>query len=107
VYKGNNSATINASFAGNGDSYINADNGNFAVGVASPTGKTTIKQGSTTAAIPTLELEQADLSEEFINFTSTVGAGNPIDTAAVGTYYGKIRVQVQGVGYKYMPLYNT
>ncbi|TXH52447.1 MAG: hypothetical protein E6Q97_15990 [Desulfurellales bacterium] len=81
--------------------------GQVGIGDASPDGKLDVHQGSTTAAIPTLELEQADLSEEFINFISTVGAGNPIDTAALGSYYGKIRVQVDGVGYKYMPLYNS
>lgn len=81
--------------------------GNFGVGVTTVSGKVHVDQSSTTAAIPVLILDQADLSEEFIEFTSTVGAGNPIDTAAVGTYYGKIRVNVTGVGYKYIPLYNT
>jgi len=55
---------------------------------------------------PVLQLEQTDLSEEFIEFDATVAAGNPIQTAAVGTYYGKIRVSVNGT-FKYIALYNT
>jgi len=65
-----------------------------------------VDQASTTAAVPVLILDQADLSEEFIEFDSTVAAGNPIDTAAVGTYYGKVRVSVNGT-FKYMALYNS
>lgn len=72
-----------------------------------PSGIIHADQSSTTAAIPVLILDQADLSEEMIEFVTTVGAGNPIDTAAIGTYYGKVRVNVSGVGYKYIPLYNT
>lgn len=65
-----------------------------------------VDQSSTTAAFPTMILDQADLSEEFINFIATIGAGNPIDTAAVGTYYGKVRVAVNNI-FKYIALYNT
>lgn len=106
IYKGNNTATVNAKISGNGNSYVQADSGNFGVGDASPNGKLSVAQASTTGAIATADLEQADLSEEFFNFISTVGAGNPIDTAALGTYYGKVRVAVNGT-FKFMPLYNT
>lgn len=80
--------------------------GNVGINVTAPAGKLDIQQTSTTAAIPTLILDQSDLSEEFIQFESTVGAGNPIDTAALGTYYGKIRISVNGT-FKFMALYNT
>jgi len=80
--------------------------GNVGINTITQAGKLTIDQASTTAAIPVLELDQADLSEEFINFIATVGAGYPLDTAALGAYYGKARVQVQGVGYKYLALYD-
>jgi hypothetical protein len=75
---------------------------------ANPTtrAKVYIVQPSTTDAIPVLLLEQSDLSEEFIEFAGTVGAGNAIDTAALGTYYGKVRVSVNGT-YKYIALYNS
>lgn len=65
-----------------------------------------VNQDDNGATIPVLRLSQSDLSEEFIYFNATVGAGNPIDTAALGTYYGKVRVSVNGT-FKYMPLYNS
>lgn len=68
-------------------------------------GDASVRQTSTTAAIPVLTLNQADLSEEFINFVSTVGAGNAIDTAALGAYYGKVRVAVNGT-FKWLALYS-
>jgi len=77
------------------------------IGLVAPAAKLHVDQESTTAAIPVLVLDQADVSEEFIEFVSAIGAGNPINTAAIGTYYGKIRVRVSGVGYKYMALYNS
>jgi len=86
------------------DSYLSG--GNVGIGTTGPTAQLHVDQSSTTGAIPVLLLDQADLSEEFIEFTSTVGAGNPIDTAALGAYYGKVRVNVTGVGYKYIALYN-
>jgi len=78
----------------------------FIIGGSSPSGKLDARQSSTTAAIPTLYLQQADLSEEFIRFNTTVGAGNPINTTALGAYYGRVRVYVQGVGAKWLALYN-
>jgi len=63
-------------------------------------------QNSSVAAIPVVTMRQFDLSEQFIDFVTTVGAGNAVDTAAIGTYYGKIRVSVNGV-YKYVPIYNS
>lgn len=63
-----------------------------------------ISQPSTTRAKPLLYLFQADLSEEYFEFSGVVGAGNPIDTAALGAYYGKIRVSVNGA-FKYIGLY--
>ena len=74
-------------------------------GTSAPAGKLDVQQDSTMAAIPTLVLEQSDLSEEFIQFETTVGTGNPIDTAALGTYYGKVRVSVNGT-FKFLALYN-
>lgn len=86
--------------------YLNPSGGTVGIGTTSIGGVCTIDQPSTTAAIPVLELDQADLSEEFINFISTIGAGYAIDTAAVGTYYGKVRVAVNGT-FKYVALYNS
>ena len=80
--------------------------GKVGLGTASPAARLHVNQPSTTAAIPVLTLRQADLSEEFIRFSATVGAGNPIDTAALGSYYGKVRVYVEGVGAKWLALYD-
>ena len=87
--------------------HIDASVDNFGIGIGSPTAKLHVDQSSTTGAKPVLTLDQADLSEEFIRFVATVGAGNPIDTAAAGTYYGKIRVYIDGVGAKFISLANT
>jgi len=85
-----------------GDVVALAGNGSVTVGAS---GTTSISQTSTTAAAPTLLLTQPDVSEEFIEFSGTVAAGNPIDTAALGSYYGKVRVSVNGT-FKYVALYN-
>ncbi len=85
-----------------GDTVVSAGLGSVTVGA---NGTTSIAQSSATAAVPTLLLTQPDLSEEFIEFSGTVAAGNPIDTAALGAYYGKVRVSVNGT-FKYLALYN-
>ena len=79
--------------------------GRLGVGTINPGAQIHADQASTTATIPVLSVDQADLSEEFIIFISTIGAGNPIDTAAIGTYYGKVRVAVNGT-FKHLALYN-
>lgn len=81
--------------------------GRVGINEVSPTAQLHVEQSSTTAAIPALWLRQADVSEEFIRFETTVAAGNPINTTALGTYYGRARVHVNGVGEKWIALYNT
>lgn len=62
-------------------------------------------QSGSTAAQPVLALSQTDLSEEFVNFIGTVGTGNSIDTGALGSYHGKIRIAINGTFY-FIPAYN-
>lgn len=64
-----------------------------------------VRQDSATGAKPPLQLAQQDLSEEFIRFNTTVSAGNPVNTTALGSYYGRVRVSVNGTFY-WMALYN-
>ena len=100
----------------NADMYLRTNNtnyilltnvGNVSMGhAATPLARLDIRVTSATFLAPVIRLEQVDLSEEFINFVSSVGAGNPVDTAAIGTYYGKARVSVNGT-FKYVALYNS
>lgn len=82
------------------------NSGNVGIGTASPSAQLHIDQSSASGAKPTLRLRQAHLTEEFIRFDTTVGAGNPINTTALGAYYGRVRVWVEGVGAKWLALYN-
>lgn len=69
------------------------------------TGTTTLDQSSSTAAVPVLKLDQADVSEEMIEFVSTAGTGNAIE--AVGsktlTTTAFIKVTVNG-DTRYIPV---
>jgi hypothetical protein len=99
-------------YGGNGTSLdyrlVILGNGNVGIGTPAPAGKTTIDQSSTTDAIPVIELDQADVSEEMINFiVAATGAGDPVDTAtAVGTAYARLRIAVNGT-FKYLQVYNA
>lgn len=64
-----------------------------------------IYQLATTRTEAVLALSQADVSEEFINFIGTVAAGNSINTTALGAYYGRVRVSVNGT-FKWLALYS-
>ena len=64
-----------------------------------------IYQGSTTKAKPVLLLSQSDVSEEMIEFAGTVSTGNTINTDSLGSYYGRVRVSVNGT-FKWLALYN-
>lgn len=81
--------------------------GETGIGIVDPTAKLDIDQESTTATIPVLQLDQADLSEEFINFVSTIGTGNPIIASSTATTFShKVRVAVNGT-FKWLYLYNA
>jgi hypothetical protein len=77
------------------------------VGTTTDNAQLSVNQSSATGAVPTLRLRQADLSEEMIRFDTTVGTGNPVNTTALGSYYGRVRVWVEGVGERWLALYNT
>ena len=87
---------------------VDTSAGRVGIGIASSlSAKLHIDQESTTAAIPPILIDQADLSEEMIAFQTTVGAGNAMDSSApVGTYWGKVRITINGVD-KFMAIYNS
>ncbi|MCP4989728.1 MAG: hypothetical protein GY928_27830 [Colwellia sp.] len=67
--------------------FLTGDHSNGYVGIGigaiSPSGQLHVDQTSTTAAVPVLFLDQADISEEFIDFTGTATAGT---TTSLSTY---------------------
>lgn len=94
-----------------GDLAIQDGGGNVIIGGTNPLAKMHVDQASTTAAIPVAYFGQADLSEEMIEFNTTIGVGNPIE--AVGSKLLEVthfvRVSIPGlarymqVGYIYTP----
>jgi hypothetical protein len=75
-------------------------------GVSNPLSKLHIDQSSATGAIPVLILDQADDSEEMIEFVGTIGVGNAIE--AVGakslTTTHFIKVTLPGGLTRYLPV---
>lgn len=81
--------------------------GNVGIGTTSPTtGKLVVDQASTTAAIPTLVLEQRDVSEQMMMLDTTIGTGNAIEAVAAKTLTTThfVKVNVVGVGDRYFPV---
>lgn len=76
------------------------------IGAAAGSGaRLEVYQPGSGSAIPTLSLTQADLSEEFIQFRGTVSTGNPINTDALGSYYGRVRISINGT-MKWLAVYD-
>lgn len=106
-----NEGGIDHDFRVEGDtntSLIHADASTDRVGIniAAPTGKLDIDQSSTTGAIPVLQLDQADVSEEFISFLATIGTGNSIEAVGAKTLTTThfIKVKIQGGLIRYIPV---
>ena len=79
--------------------------GRVGIGISSPTGLLHIDQSDTAKAIPVLILDQADLSEEMIEFNTTIGTGNPIEAVGAKTLTTThfIRVTLPGGLSRYIP----
>lgn len=107
-YRDNATADLGLWTQGNGGApRVIVKNATGYVGIldTAPAGVLEVNQTSTTAAVPTMQLVQSDVSEEFINFSATPGATNACSTAALGTYFGKVRVGFNGV-LRWLPVYN-
>jgi len=65
-----------------------------------------IDQNSTTAAQPVLYLDQADISEEMIEFNTTIGTGNAIEAVGAKTLTTThfIKVTLPGALTRYIPV---
>ncbi|MEE8575505.1 MAG: hypothetical protein V3T30_08845, partial [Thermodesulfobacteriota bacterium] len=80
--------------------------GNVGIGTVTPTAKLHVDQDSTTAAIPVLYLDQADISEEMIEFNTTIGTGNAIEAIGAKTLTTThfIKVTIPGGLSRYIPV---
>lgn len=85
---------------------ISRDTGNVGIGIAAPAAKLHIDQASDTAAIPVLYLDQADISEEMIEFNTTIGVGNAIEAIGAKTLSTThfIKVTIPGGLTRYLPV---
>ena len=79
-------------------------NGRFSCN-ATALGMCHIDQDSATGAIPVLYLDQADVSEEMIEFNTTIGTGNAIEAIAAKTLTTThfIKVTIPGALTRYIP----
>ena len=75
------------------------------IGTSGAAAQLHVDQASTTAAVPVLYLDQADISEEMIEFNTTIGVGNAIEAvgAKVLTTTHFIKVTLPGALTRYIP----
>lgn len=104
LFRNDTTTVINMGIDATGNVLIGG--GNTGTSISNPGARLYIDQNSATGAIPVLLLDQADDSEEMIEFTATVGTGNAIEAVGVKTLTTThfIRVTVTGVGYVYIPV---
>ena len=76
------------------------------IGDTTADGKLSVDQAEEAGAIPVLELDQADLSEQFLKFITTIGVGNPVEAVAAKslTTTHFVKCELNGVGDLYFPL---
>jgi hypothetical protein len=81
-------------------------NGDVGIGTASPSAQLHVDQASTTAAQPVLYLDQADVSEEMMEFNTTIGVGNAIEAVGAKTLTTThfIKVTLPGALTRYIPV---
>jgi len=107
VYVWNREAGAMVFGASNAEKMRVGANGNVSVGgVVTPLAKFHADQSSTTAAIPVLYLDQADVSEEMIEFNTTIGEGNAIEAVGSKTLTTThfIKVTLPGPLTRYIPV---
>jgi hypothetical protein len=77
-----------------------------AAGVLKSDGSLSLDQASATGARPVLTLDQADVSEEFIEFVGTIATGNSIEAVGAKTLTVThfIKVKLPGGLIRYLPV---
>ncbi|MBI4092239.1 MAG: hypothetical protein HY427_03485 [Candidatus Levybacteria bacterium] len=82
------------------------ENGNVGIGTAAPTATLHVDQSSTTAAVPPLILDQADIDQDMIEFVTTIGTGNAIEAIGAKTLTTThfIKVTIPGGLTRYFPV---
>ncbi len=85
---------------------LNGANGRIGYNVAVPAAQSDINQNVSNANIPVLKLTQTDLSEEMIKLDATIGIGNPIEAIGAKSFTQThfLKINVEGLGVKYMPI---
>ncbi len=80
--------------------------GYVGIGEVGPAGQLHVAQSSSSGVVPVLYLAQSDQDEPFIQFSGTSAADDSknISTAAIGTYTGRIRVNINNTDY-WIPYY--
>jgi hypothetical protein len=80
--------------------------GSAGIGVVTPSARLHVDQSSASGAIPVLYLDQADVSEEMIEFASTIGVGNAIEAVGIKTLTTThfIKVTLPGGLTRYIPV---
>lgn len=80
--------------------------GEVGISAVTPLAQLHVDQSSTTAAIPVVYFDQADISEEMIEFNTTIGTGNAIEAvgAKVLTTTHFIKVTLPGALTRYIPV---
>ena len=89
--------------------FIQRSGGRVGIGITAPLAKCHADQASASGAIPVLALDQADISEEFINYlgASAASVANPVSTWTSGnTIQGFVRVGINNTFY-WMPYYDS
>jgi len=84
------------------------DSGNVGIGLIAPLAKLHIDQSVSDAAIPVLSLDQADLSDGFINFigATAASAAGPISSWTAGnSIQGFVRAEINSTQY-WLPYYD-
>jgi hypothetical protein len=83
-----------------------APDGDVGIGTDAPAAQLHVDQASTTAAQPVLYLDQADISEEMIEFNTTIGIGNAIEAVGAKTLTTThfIKVTLPGALTRYIPV---